>query len=290
MLAETDRGSYRILLEVEGSLRKICRILYGRDGSYFVTAPYHRGQGAALLKLTVNYAKSSMDVALDEAIETASIEDERRAVKLSHHPDGLVQFSGPGITSGRDAAGQPKGVAVESWPLDQPVAGPAFGLTIRGAREFEGADDAGRPGDVIFGPGDVSDVGEPRIHVLEGHYFPPLWRRFIRRGADGTKQASIVHPNGAVLTLVVLTPPASCHRDSFLAIELYTDYNEVPDPSHGFILSGSTGNLRRNSEGELLGDGIYCIAPRGQMPVQRAIDYGRPDTPPVVPASVMPPG
>jgi hypothetical protein len=286
MLVETNRGDYRVLLEVAGTWRKICRILYGREGSYYVTAPYHKGEGAALLKMTVNYAKDSMKVALDETIDTASIEDRHRAVKLSHHPDGLVQFSGPGITSGRDEAGRPRGMAVESWQLDHPVAGPAFGLTIRGADACEPADDdVGRAGDVAISADDVSAIRKPRIYMLEGHYFPPLWRRFVRREPDGTKRISVQHPNGAVLPLLVLLPPDSCDREGFLAIEMYTHHDNQPDSAPGFFLSGSTGNLRRNAEGELLGEGVYCVAPRGEIPVRRELDYRRPSIPPVAPGA-----
>ena len=64
---------------------------------------------------SVNYAKAQMNVAFEEYIDLASIEDEQRAVKLSHHPDRLVQFSDPGVRSGKDGQGRPTGMAVQSW-------------------------------------------------------------------------------------------------------------------------------------------------------------------------------
>src|SRR5947208_3504690 len=116
------RRNYLVLLESAGQWYKLCRIIFGTDGSYYVTSPYREGSGAVLFKATVNYAKASMSVALEELIDLASVEDEQRAVKLSHHPDGLVQFSGPNVTSGRDEQGNPLGMAVQSWLLDKPVA------------------------------------------------------------------------------------------------------------------------------------------------------------------------
>jgi hypothetical protein len=279
-------GSYRVVVEAGGRWHKVCRIIYGRDGSYYVTSPYRQGEAAALMKTTVNYAKSSVQVALTEAIDTASIEDAQRAAKLSHHPDGLVQFSGPGITSGRDPQGQARGMAVESWPLDEPVAGPAFGLTLRGLDRFEAHDGREEVGDVMFAQSAIDPLpGAPLIYVLEGHYFPALWRRFVRTARDGAKTVEVLHPAGVVLSLRVLWPPDECDRQGFLGIELYTDFQDedAPDPAHGFILSGSTGNLRRNDEGELLGDGVYCIAPREGFPVRRSLDYGKPSVPVVLP-------
>jgi len=278
------QGNYRVLLEVDTRWHKLCRVFYGRDGSYYVTSPYREGDGAVLVKSTVNYAKAQTTVTFEELIDLASIEDEQHAVKLSHHPDGLVQFSGPGVRSGRDGQGNLTGMAVQSWPLDRPVAGPAFGLVIRGVKGFEIANHPCND-DVAFSEHELTLLPAPRIYVVEGHYFPPLWRRFVQTEVDATKRISILHPNGAVLRLRVLLPPEPCKRQGFLGLEIYSEplEMEMPNPEHGFILAGSTGNLRRNEQGELLGDGIWCMAPKGQMPARRSLDYGRPNIPPVVP-------
>jgi hypothetical protein len=221
-----------------------------------------------------------MATTFEQAVDIASVEDVERAVKLSHHPDGLVQFSGPGVTSGRDENGKPNGVAVGSWPLTKPVAGPAFTLVIRGIDSFD-TTERPSPTDVTFGESELTLVPAPRIFVLEGHYFPPAWRRFIRTGVDGERTINIVHPNGALLGLKVLLPPEQCPLQGFLGVEIYSEPPEMPDPARGFILSGSTGNIRRNEEGEWLGDGVFCIVPRGQMPVRRSLDYRRPNIPSV---------
>lgn len=51
------------------------------------------------------------------------LEDAKRRLKLSHHPEGFLQFSGHGVVSGRDAEGHIRGIGVKSWPLYKPTLG-----------------------------------------------------------------------------------------------------------------------------------------------------------------------
>src|SRR6266536_686835 len=83
----------------------LCKIILGGDGSYYVTAPYHPHNKALLALLTVNYAKQPTFVSLRDAIEVAVLDDDERRLKLSHHPNGFLQFSGEGVRSGKDAEG-----------------------------------------------------------------------------------------------------------------------------------------------------------------------------------------
>src|SRR2546423_12523824 len=69
-----------------------------------------------------------MSVALAEAEELATLDDDERRLKISHHPDGFLQFSGQGIRSGRDENGNPKGLGTHSFPLNLPTLGPSFGI------------------------------------------------------------------------------------------------------------------------------------------------------------------
>lgn len=223
------RGKYTIVYEKDGARYKLCKIWYGTDGSYYVSSPYHPAQKALLMKFTVNYARSDMQIPFEQAIDLAAAEDDERRLKLAHHPDGLVQFSGEGILSGIDAAGHIRGVGVHSWPLDNPVSGPAFGVVIRGVEEFQRAD---RIRDELCLFTDAEVFLEPRADVLslEGHYFPPLWRRFIRPAVDGAPTISVVHPSGAVLRLKVLLPPARCEHQGFIAVELYGYHGDPRRP------------------------------------------------------------
>jgi hypothetical protein len=134
-----DKAKYTIIYEKDGNRYKLCKMFFGNDGSYYVTSPYHPAHGAMLYKHTVNYALSEMELSLEQAVDAAAAEDDKKRVKLSHHPDGFLQFSGQGIVSGKDAEGNIRGIGVMSWPLDHPVRGPAFGLTMYGLEHFEKA-------------------------------------------------------------------------------------------------------------------------------------------------------
>lgn len=46
--------------------------------------------------MTVNYAKQHMEAPLEEAVDLAAAEGQDKEIKLSHHPDGFMQFSGAG--------------------------------------------------------------------------------------------------------------------------------------------------------------------------------------------------
>lgn len=265
-------GKYTVVYETGGIRRKLCKIWFGPDGSYYVTSPYHPAKKALLFKATVNYASDEMTISLDEALDLASAEDDAKRIKLSHHPDGLVQFSGHGIVSGLDAQDQIKGVGVRSWPLDNPPRGPAFALAMRGVEQFRLAD---KVSDEIclFTEQSVVPIPGANLLVLEGHYFPAPWRRFVRLRPVGTHSIDIVHPAGVVLRLKVLFPPERCPVQGFLGVELYTDVGDPETPAPSFILSGSTGDLRSNDENELLGDGIFCLYPRGALRARRSVDF-----------------
>ena len=97
-------GKYTIVYQKPEAEYKLCKIWFGADGSYYVTSPYHPEGRAFLMKIRVNYSLQEMTVPLEEAIDTAGLDDDDRRLKLAHHPDGFVQFSGHGILSGRDSA------------------------------------------------------------------------------------------------------------------------------------------------------------------------------------------
>ena len=61
--------------------------------------------------------------------------ENKNAIKLSHHPDGWLQFSGGGIISGR---GKP-GFGYQSWPMAKPAAGPAFSVTFHSVANYQKA-------------------------------------------------------------------------------------------------------------------------------------------------------
>lgn len=271
-----DKAKYTIVYEKGGSRYKLCKMFFGNDGSYYVTSPYHPAEGAILYKHTVNYALSEMEISLEQAIDLAAAEDDEKRIKLSHHPDGFLQFSGQGIVSGKDPDGNIRGIGVMSWPLDHPARGPAFGLTMYGLEHFEKADRV-KDTQCVFRHEELTPVPGPHVFALEGYYLPALWRRFVRVRPDGTRVVPLVHPAGVVLELKAIFPSERCARQNFFGLEMYTMpmlEGEVHEAA--FTISGSTGNLRKNDQGQELGDGIYCRYPHDfDAPVQRSLDYAR---------------
>jgi len=269
---------YTIVFESGQSLRKICKVWFGSDGSYYVTVPYHPAKKAVLIKHTVNYVTSVPTTPddrnwapLSEAIDVASSDDAR--LKLSHHPDGFIQFSGQGLVSGRNPDGSFKGIGISSWALRDGCRGPAFSLCIFGMDEFDVADSK-TDYTCVVRDNELTFLPANRTLIIEGHYFPILWRRFIQKLPDGTPVIPIVHPAGAVLHLKVLLPDDECPIGGFFGLELFGGVRRDQLLTSGYSLSSSTGNARKNDKGELLGDGLVCFYPRPEdLPVVRSLDY-----------------
>lgn len=247
----SDEGSY-----------DLCKIILGDDGSYYVTAPYHPLNKALLGKFTVNYARETHSVSLDQALEVAVLEDDDRRLKLSHHPDGFLQFSGEGIRSGREPDGAPRGLGLQSWPLWRPTFGPSFGLVFSDPRKT-GRASRNRPRSVTFFEKDMELMRLDGVLGLgiQGFYLPAPWREYVVRGADDQYQIGIINPSAqAVLNLKVLLGHKNSEHPALIGLQavprkLLTSF----DPA--FMLRSSTGNLRRNRQGELLGDQLVCLYP-----------------------------
>jgi hypothetical protein len=235
----------------------------------------HPDRSAFLSKFQVNYALKQTAVAFEEMIDRAGFEDDDRALKLSHHPDGFVQFSGDGVLSGKAEDGTIRGMGIQSWPLTRPVLGPAFGMTMRGIERFTVVEELDRDG-VVFD----WDTLFPGPHAtslnIEGFYFVERWRRFLRPGREGRPYIRFVHPSKAVIGATCLLPPVNCGLGGFLGMEAYlTDVNAKPDPF--FAMGGPTGDLHRNLNGELTAVALNCMYPRGELHVERPLEYMVPD-------------
>ncbi len=273
-------SSYRIAFDGPTGPLRLCRIMYGSDGSYYVAMPVPTTDRAVFTKFTVNYSRTGEQYKLvEEAVDLAEATREDKEVKFSHHPDGFAQFSGANLVSGLDAAGKPRGMGVRTWPLHTPTRGPAFALAItRPAEILLPAKTSGNV--VLFDARDVEPLPDWDLLVLEGHYFPPVWRRFIRY-YDGKPTLSTVHPCGAAIPLRVVLPPIGADWLGFLGLEVYTQYSaadqagwsdETESPP-GFIFSGPTEAVRRDVNGDVLADGLYCHYPESRIPSYRTLDY-----------------
>lgn len=124
-----SKRSYTICVEEDGVLYKVSKIFISNDGSFGLDVPYCQYDQGALIKIPTTYAEKE-SIPYDKIIQGFS---SKNRPKLSIHASGFVQFSGNGIISGRDENGDPKGLALLSRPLTDPVrSGPTFSITCWG--------------------------------------------------------------------------------------------------------------------------------------------------------------
>lgn len=206
-MPKAKKANYLITYEESGTTYKICRLVFSRDGSYHVTSPYHGAKKAVLLKKTVNYEEDTAEFDYDNALDVSLSDDEAGLIKLTHHRNGFVQFSGKGILSGKEpSTGQIRGVGVNSYPLTRPVRGPGFGLFFTGVDRFrilENTDEAF----CTFRRMNLVGTSDPLQYCLEGYVLPALWSRFVYL-LDGAPYIDICHPAGVVIHGRVVMPPA----------------------------------------------------------------------------------
>lgn len=248
---------YTVVLETEAKRRKLCRILLSSDGSYYVTCPYHESDRVSVSKRVVNYVKPNLH-ASDPSLEIATVVDDDHRLKLSHHPDGFVQFSGHGIVSGRNADGTPKGMGIQSWPLTRPTAGPACAVTVLNASAFREAK-APSPTDILFVADDLYRTQADNGFVVEMFYFPSHWRRFVRTGPRGPI-LWLKHPSGAIIELRVCMSPQDKHA-GFVGVDMWACPVRFGDAESGFALSSPTGNLSYNEDELLEAEALYAAYP-----------------------------
>lgn len=252
---------------------KLCKVWFGTDGSFYVTVPYHPARRAVFTKLTVDYtaAQGGQFVAYHDALEAAILDDDDARPKLSCHPDGFCQFSGQGIVSGKDEAGKPKGIGVFSSPLVKLGSGPRFSVVIQEIEVFD-RQEGEREGDVVFRYEELNATPDLNGLALDGHYFQPGMRRFIRTHADGNRYVSVLHPSGIVLPLRVVLAPDKCDLPGFLGLELYATRTGFPEPA--FTLNGPGEKPRKNEQGHNIAD-VICAAFPGPNNIQcrRDLNY-----------------
>lgn len=101
-------------------------------------APAHTAQAGYVMMSPCNYSKIGCSI-----IPHAEIKCQFNAsnpVKLTYHPDGFAQFSSVKdgtIISGRDEAGNVKGVGLQTSPLSHPImSGPVANICAWGLQDF----------------------------------------------------------------------------------------------------------------------------------------------------------
>jgi len=252
-------ASYTVAYRRDGTCVDLCRVVFGSDGSYYVTAPYHPLDRAFAEIYTVNYAQATR-AALSDAVELALLDDDERRLKISHHPDGFLQFSGEGVRSGRDEAGKPRGIGVMSWPLNNPTFGPSFSLMFSDPIEC-GRVAVPRSTHIVFDESDLLHIRRQMSGLrIAGYYFPTRWRESVSRTDDGAYWLHLLHPNGQALKRLRVVPAGvDAEHAGLIGLEALPHGLKGAGTDPIFVLSTSTGNLRRNDDGDLLGDQLMCF-------------------------------
>lgn len=271
----------RIIIDDGDGLRAICKILPLSDGGYSVLAPYHVAREGWLYKHSVNYQQHEQSIDLSEMQHFVASD----RVKLSHHFDGFVQFSGENpqtITSGRDPlTGRPKGLAIMSAPIPLPFDdGPTFGISTWGMNEFKLVTDP-RETDIIFRSDDIyyyrSAPYAFTCYNLEGWLFgATMWDGV--RGPANNLRLSMHFPRRwnakrAILDFRVL-PLATDDNDynGFLGLRVNRMDLKIPSPS-GFELGGPSNRRRGEHVAEMLKATYPKPADVSQLADAQSLDY-----------------
>jgi hypothetical protein len=61
--------NWTIQVTTETSCHKICRVWFGSDGSYYVTAPYHQARSASVQISTAYYERRRSQIGKDSHVE-----------------------------------------------------------------------------------------------------------------------------------------------------------------------------------------------------------------------------
>lgn len=231
--------------------------MLGKDGSYYVTAPYHEARSASAIIHTVYYERRRSTTTPEMRIDIGLLADDKKRLKLSHHPDGFAQFSGDGIVSGRNEQGQPKGIGIMSFPLSRPPrTGPSFSCTVLGLEGFDSGN-TGKNNAINFENEDVPPLSGADGLVLEGSYFTSDWRKYLFE-REGFWYLEMQHNMNTIIRYRALlsTSKSLC----FIGIRFIRYDVKMADHKSGFILSGPSTNVR-TIDGERMADGIFCSFP-----------------------------
>jgi hypothetical protein len=268
-------ADFTVIYRNAGISYKVCKVMFGRDGSFMVLSPYHPTPSAVLFKQTVNYALDEIEMPFSMMVDTGSLDDDEKRLKLTHHYSGYVQFSGTGIVSGRNPDGSIKGFGVQSWPLENPVVGPAFSVTLHGIKEFQQTEKVKKNACVFDAETLVSTGPNSNGIALEGFYFGPEARNELHDSPFG-KVYLLRHPSedkGAILRALVA--PNESTFPGVIGLHMYHTEIDMPDDvTSSFMLGSSSGNMRLNERGEMLGDALFCMYPAfPEIPVYKSLNY-----------------
>lgn len=265
----------RVIIEDGDNLRAVCKIQPLSDGGYSVIAPYHAAKEGWLFKHRVDYREREMTFNMAEMQHFVASD----RVKLSHHWDGFVQFSGENpqtIRSGRNPlTGEPKGLAIMSAPIWRPIKdGPTFGLVLWGATNFKQINNT-RGTDMVFHSDEmyyrVGTAYNYNAYQVEGWIFGAnMWDGV--RGTGNNLRLSANFPSSHAPNVNLefrVIPLPTADTDVFLGVRVCKMRVNFPSPS-GFQLGGPS-NRRR---GHYLADTLKASYPKDPDIVEaESLDY-----------------
>ena len=246
-------SQHTILLDCGSETRKVSKLIFGSDGSFYVTAPYHSAKKAMLFKAEVDYNANSQVIAMDQTIDLSTLDEGR--LKLSHHASGFVQYSGDGVLSGLDENGTPKGMGLFADKLENVGSGPAFGMGIKGVDCLETTKKNSKH-DILIRENEITPLTEANGIMIEGHYFQPPYRRFVFTEPDGGRYIIVPHPNGMNIKMRVVLAPLECDYPGFIGLEVYRA--KFGFPEDGFSINGPGQMLPPRTQGERKGILLFC--------------------------------
>ncbi|NQT23306.1 MAG: hypothetical protein HQ579_07735 [Candidatus Omnitrophica bacterium] len=274
-------NKYTIIIKKNECFYKISKVFFGKDGSYYVTVPYHKERKGWIWKFEKNFPSlndfenmGTLHIPMSAAIDVASSDE--NIIKLSHHPDGFVQFSGKGIISGKDPSGNVQGVGIHSWTLRDPAPGPSFVITINGVEDFEQVTNTKDKTAIIFSENAIVGLSSQSGYVIEGFYFPKELRRFVYILKDGSKMIQLTHPSKCIMTMKVILPPEDSEIQGFIGLSINKSEIKTGVARSGFFISAPTQFTFNKNNSDVKVTTIFCSYPRGREDmVKRSLNYGK---------------
>jgi hypothetical protein len=249
---------YTIAYSEEGKTYKIAKVIFGSDGSYYLTCPYHQTNTAFLCKGFIDADKTSQEFSLDEVPQSATVDDDEKRLKLSHHPDGWVQFSGNGFISGRGSLGRSSGINMESFPLTMNNRAGAFTITIRNPIEFKLLEQH-TDRVCLFAADQMLSPNQSNLLIVEGTYFPEWWRRFVRTDHSGQLVLDAAYSGPTLVRWRVLPFPGDSKGLGLLGINAYR-WRIDSHTGFDFIVSVIGKQIgEHNSQKQ---EALFCMYPR----------------------------
>lgn len=248
-----------VILQQGDTKYKLMKIIFTKN-AYLITAPYHNQKKAFVFKAEIDYGKSDQFIPLGDITEGAILDDDDLTLKIAHHTDGWLHFSGNGITSSGSNEGGTKGIGIQSWPLSAPPGGPAFSVTIKDYRNMEKSTSLNTDELCVKLETAVPKDNDATSILIDGYFIKPKYERFIYI-INNIEGISPVHPTGKFLKLRVIRPAKVSKYFGFIGLDVQL---LAPSATYGdfeYIFQTSTGKVVHDGKKLLKGTGLFAVYP-----------------------------